>query len=176
MKYRNGLRIAGRQGSLPKVSSQFALTLPSPPQVLQIGGRLYHLVLASRIARDIANCRVPSLHRRYSASSRVRTHPPPSRLRSASRFGRLYDLPCSGDVSPGRGGLLQLLGMSLPPCRRFHPAEVTKAVSVRFRLAMLPWPYGCGLGLRIYSLSRPHLRSLSLPPSGSQSPQGRPCR
>src|SRR5262245_23682215 len=36
---------------------------------------------------------------------------------------RLYDLPCSGDFSPGRGGLLQLLGMSLPPCCRFHPAR-----------------------------------------------------
>ena len=31
---------------------------------------------------------------------------------------------CSGDFAPGRGGLLQLLGMSLPPCCRFHPAEV----------------------------------------------------
>ena len=30
---------------------------------------------------------------------------------------------------PGRGGLLQLLGMSLPPCCRFHPAEVTNRIS-----------------------------------------------
>ena len=37
---------------------------------------------------------------------------------------RLYDELCSGDFAPGRGGLLQLLGMSLPPCCRFHPAEV----------------------------------------------------
>src|SRR5207302_7681668 len=29
-------------------------------------------------------------------------HPPPSRLRSTSRFSRLYDLPCSGDFAPGR--------------------------------------------------------------------------
>src|SRR5215471_1562382 len=28
-------------------------------------------------------------------------------------------------LPPGRGGLLQLLGMSLSPCCRFHPAEVT---------------------------------------------------
>ena len=34
------------------------------------------------------------------------------------------DLPCSDDFSSGRGGLLQLLGMSLSPCCRFHPAEV----------------------------------------------------
>ena len=54
----------------------------------------------------------------------LRTHPPPSRRRSISRLSRLYDLPCSGDFAPGRGGLLQLLGMSLSPCCRFHPAEV----------------------------------------------------
>jgi hypothetical protein len=60
----------------------------------------------------------------YPASSLVRAHPPPSRRQSTSRLSRLYDLPCSGDFAPGRGGLLQLLGMSLPPCCRFHPAEV----------------------------------------------------
>src|SRR5271157_3855953 len=56
------------------------------------------------------------------------TQPPPSRLRPISRFRRLYDLPCSGDFSPGRGGLLQLLSMSLSPCCRFHPAEVTSRI------------------------------------------------
>jgi hypothetical protein len=66
------------------------------------------------------------LDRRYPASKLIRTHPPPSRLRSISQLSRLYDLPCSGDFAPGRGGLLQLLGMSLPPCRRFHPAEVVE--------------------------------------------------
>ena len=40
-------------------------------------------------------------------------------------FSRLYDLPCSGDFAPGRGELRQLLGVSLSPCCRFHPAEVT---------------------------------------------------
>ena len=64
------------------------------------------------------------LRGRYSASQLLRTHPPPSRRRSISRLSRLYDLPCSGDFAPGRGGLLQLLGMSLSPCCRFHPAEV----------------------------------------------------
>ena len=49
--------------------------------------------------------------------------PSPSRLRSTSRLSRFYDRPCSGDFAPGRGRLLQLLGMSLPPCCRFHPAE-----------------------------------------------------
>jgi hypothetical protein len=64
------------------------------------------------------------LRGRCSASPLIRAHPPPSRRRSISRLSRLYDLPCSGDFAPGRGGLLQLLGMSLSPCCRFHPAEV----------------------------------------------------
>jgi hypothetical protein len=74
---------------------------------------------------DSQPCRLLTLLRgRYSASPLIRTHPPPSRRRSISRLSRLYDLPCSGDFSPGRGRLLQLLGMSLSPCCRFHPAEV----------------------------------------------------
>ena len=80
--------------------------------------------LPSLIVGDITNSRAPLLRGRYPASSLLRTHPPPSRLRSTSRFRRLYDLPCSGDFAPGRGGLLQLLSMSLSPCCRFHPAEV----------------------------------------------------
>src|SRR6202790_1548280 len=100
------------------------LDVYSPPQVLQIDGRLCHLVLAFLVVRDFTDSRVPLLHGRYPASTLLRTHPPPSRLRSTSRLSRLYDLPCSSDFAPGRGGLLQLLGMSLPPCCRFHPAEV----------------------------------------------------
>ena len=78
-----------------------------------------------RRCSDNTNRRVPLLRGRYSASLLIRTHPPPSRRRSISRLSRLYDLPCSGDFAPGRGGLLQLLGMSLLPCCRFHPAEVS---------------------------------------------------
>src|SRR6516165_7074117 len=70
----------------------------------------------------------PSLHGHYSASSLVRAHPPPSRLRPTSRGRRLYGLPCSGDFSSGRGGLLQLLSMSWSPCCRFHPAEVNSRI------------------------------------------------
>src|SRR5271155_2059296 len=47
-------------------------------------------------------------------------------------LSRLYDRPCSGDFAPGRGGLLQLLGMSLPPCCRFHPAEVKEPLRSDF--------------------------------------------
>src|SRR6202158_3834519 len=105
-----------------------ALDVYSPPQVLQINGRLCHLVLAFPYVGDIANGRAPSLHGHYSASSLVRTHPPPSRLRPTSRFRRLYGLPCSGDFSTGRGGFLQLRGMSLSPCCRFHPAKVNSRI------------------------------------------------
>src|ERR1017187_7880898 len=110
----------------PETPGRLSLRLDvySLSQVLQIVGRLYHLVLASLIAGEITNSRASSLHGHYSASSLIQTHPPPSRRRPISRLSRLYDLPCSGDFSPGRGGLPQLLGMSLSPCCRYHPAEV----------------------------------------------------
>ncbi len=104
--------------------SAFALTYILRLRSWQIDGRLYHLVLAFLVVGDFTNSRAPSLHGRYPASTLLRTHPSPSRLRSTSRLSRLYDRPCSGDFAPGRGGLLQLLGMSLSPCCRFHPAEV----------------------------------------------------
>ena len=110
----------------PKTPGRLSLRLDvySPPQVLQIDGRLCHLVLAFPIERDVTNSRVPSLRGHYPTSSLPRTHPPPSRLRSTSRFSRLYDLPSPVISHLGRGGLPQLLGVSLPPCCRFHPAEV----------------------------------------------------
>src|SRR5215831_16889300 len=75
----------------PETPGRLSLRLDvySPPQVLQIDGRLCHLVLAFPIERDITNRRAPSLRGSYSASSLLRTHPPPSRLRSTSRLGRL---------------------------------------------------------------------------------------
>src|SRR5262245_63986563 len=90
----------------PEPPSRLSLRLDvySPSQVLQINGRLCHLVLAFLIEGETTNSRVPLLHGHYSASSLLRTHPPPSRLRSFSRLRRLYDLPCSGDFSTGREG------------------------------------------------------------------------
>src|SRR5208282_2736384 len=108
------------------------LDVYSPPQVLQIHGRLCHLVLAFLVVGDATSSRAPLLHGNYSASPLLRTRLPPSRLRSTSRLHRLYDLPCSGDFAPGRGGLLQLLGMFLPPCCRFHPAEVKEPLRSDF--------------------------------------------
>jgi len=153
----------------PEPPRRFSLRLDvySPPQVLQINGRIYQLVLAFLMVGDVTNSRAPLLHGRYSASSLLRAQPPPSRLRSISRLSRLYDLPCSADFSAGRGGLLQLLGMSLSPCCRIPPRRGEVAASFRFRLPMLPSPHRCGLGPRIHSFSRPHSRSLSLRPGDS---------
>ena len=158
----------------PELPGRLSLRLDvySPPQVLQIDGRLCHLVLAFLVVGDFTNSRAPSLHGGYPASTLLRTHPSPSRLRSTSRLSRLYDRPCSGDFAPGRGGLLQLLGMSLPPCCRFHPAEVKEPHRSDFGSPMPPSPYGCRLGLRGYALSGPLSRSLSLRPGDSSSPRG----
>src|ERR1700738_1325985 len=149
------------------------LDVYSPSQVLQIVGRLCHLVLAFLIAGEVTNNRAPSLRGHCSASSLLQTHPPPSRRRSISRLSRLYDLPCSSDFSPGRGGLLQLLGMSLSPCCRFHPAEIKMPHRSDFGTP-------CCLRLRarlpgsfVFEATS---RSLSLRPGDSRSPQGRPCR
>src|SRR6516162_4908958 len=86
-----------------------------------------------------------------------------------SRLGRLYDLPCSGDFAPGRGGLRQLLGMSSSPCCRFHPAEVAMPHRSDFGtpFCLRPPEAGSALGS---GFSRPHLRSLSLRPGDSWSP------
>ena len=94
-----------------------------PPQVLQTNGRLYHLTLASRVvgrSLAIGFLRSPVITRFIATTN-------PSATLSPS-----IDFPVepvirstfSGDFPPGRGGLLQLLGLSLPPCCRFHPAEV----------------------------------------------------
>ena len=94
------------------------------------------------------------------------TQPPPSRLRPTSRFRRLYGLPCSDDFAPGRGGLLQLLGMSLSPCCRFHPAEVnirigqSSAAHAAFALRLKARPSG----ILIFEAT---MRSLLLRPGDS---------
>ncbi len=142
------------------------LDVYSPPQVLQIDGRLCHLVLAFLVVGDVTNSRAPSLHGRYPASTLLRTHPSPSRLRSTARLSRLYDLPCSDDFSSGRGGLLQLLGMSLSPCCRFHPAEVTSRIGQysASHSAFAPTLKARPSGIRIFEAT---MRSLLLRPGDS---------
>ena len=138
-----------------------------PSQVLQINGRLYHLAPASQCCRKIVNSRVPLLPGRYSGSSLIRTHPPPSRLSVHFPLFTVIEptllqefLPGTRRASPvARYALVTVL--SLPPRR----SELT--VSISFRLIMLPSPYGWGLGLRGFSLSGPPVRSLSLRPGDS---------
>jgi len=109
-----------------QASWQFGLRLDvyPPSQVLQIDGCFYHFTSASHFVEGIMCSRAPSLHGRYPASSLLRTQPPPSRLRSISRYLRLYNLPCSTNFSVGRGRLLQLLSVSLSPCYPYYPAGV----------------------------------------------------
>src|SRR5258708_16414455 len=107
----------------------------------------------------------------------MRTHPPPSRRRSISRLSRLYDLPCSGDFSPGRGGLLQLLGMSLPPCCRFHPAEVSSPDRSDFGYPCCLRPTDAGSTLRFnhfrghFCVSSPSDPGTPNPPDSIPPPQ-----
>ena len=90
------------------------LDVYSPPQVLQIDGRLCHLVLAFLVVGDVTNSRAPSLHGRYPASTLLRTHPSP--------FSPSIDFPVEPVIrsTPAPAisrrdeeELLQLLGMSL---------------------------------------------------------------
>src|ERR1700757_2717415 len=117
------------------------LDVYSPPQVLQIHGRLCHLILAFLTAREATNSRAPLLHGHCSASSLIRNHPPPSCLAGTRR------------ASPVAWRVLAPV-LSIPPRRG------KGAASVRFRRPMLPSPSGCGLGPRFHSFSRPHSRSL----------------
>src|SRR5450759_1915353 len=132
----------------PETPGRFSLRLNvySPPQVLQINGRLCHLVLAFpmletlQMAGPLRSADIAPLHRYYGPSR----HP--------LVFGRLpgfagytaYLAP--NDFAPGRGGLLQLLSMSLSPCCRFHPAKVSSrvgqisAVHVAFALRLRARP------------------------------------
>src|SRR6267378_2464099 len=120
------LQLADMHVQSPEPPGRFGLRLAvyPPPQVLQTDGCLCHLTPTSRVVGGCTDSRVPLLGGHYSASSLVRTPPPPSPLRPLSRLRRLYRLPCSTAFAMGGGGLLQLLSASLSPCCRYHPAGV----------------------------------------------------
>jgi hypothetical protein len=94
------------------------------------------------MAGPLRSADITPLHRYYGPSR----HP--------LVFGRLPGFAgytaylCSDDFAPGRGGLLQLLGMSLSPCCRFHPAEVnirigqSSAAHAAFALRLKARPSG----------------------------------
>jgi len=98
----------------------------------------------------------------------IATTDPAATLSSLADFPvrRLYGLPCSDDFAPGRGGLLQLLSMSLSPCCRFHPAEVnirigqSSAAHAAFALRLKARPSG----ILIFEAT---MRSLLLRPGDS---------
>src|SRR5450755_2573461 len=46
-----------------------------------------------------------------------------------------YTVPCSADFAAGRGGLLQLLGISLSSCCRYYPARVSRRIG---QIATIP--------------------------------------
>ena len=54
-------------------------------------------------------------------------------------------LPCSADFATGRGGLLQLLSMSLSSCCRYRPARVSCRIS---QLATIHAAFALLLGAR----------------------------
>jgi len=171
-----GIYIRAVRGSLPpRVSDMLAVRIGQLTaevfhlldlQLCWLLRRLCHLVLAFPIERDVTDRRASLLRGRYPTSSLIQTHPPPSRLRSTSQVSWLYDLPSSADFSPGRGGLLQLLGMSLSPCCRFHPAEVTMPHRSDFGIpcCLRPTEAGSALGSTLFEATT---RSLLLRPGNS---------
>src|SRR5205823_5490329 len=94
--------------------------------------------------------KVPSLREHYLASSLLRTWPPPSRLRSTSRFvpvirpRLLHRFPDGArTVSPvAQHVLVTVLSLTTPP--ECH------AASVSVRRAMLPSPRRRGFDLQTY--------------------------
>jgi len=74
------------------------------------------------LSEEYQQQRVPLLHRRYFRFA-ANTHPSAtSRLRSISGVPG-YKTYLAPMISPGRGGFLQCLVMSLSPCCRYSPAE-----------------------------------------------------
>ena len=97
------------------------------------------------------------LHGHYAASLLLRAPPPPSRLPPFSWVRQLYGFLASATFMTGRGGLLQLLNMSLSPCYPYHPA----GVSCRFGQ-----PAPCHAAFAPKQRARPpDLSSVSRPPT-----------
>ena len=104
-----------------RISLPFGVYPPS--QVLQIDGCFYQGTPASRVVGGLMNSRAPSLHGRYSASSLLRTPPPPSRRQPISRGRRLYGLPSFRGFRRGtrraspvaRCALVAVLSLTTPP-------------------------------------------------------------
>ena len=127
---------------------------------------------------DFTNSRAPSLHGRYTRlTATAESHPSP--------FSPSIDFPVEPVIrstllrrfrAGTRRELLQLLGMSLSPCCRFHPAEVKEPHRSGFRLphAAFALPVG-GSAFGATHFSRPlcAFTCSSLRPGDSSSfPEG----
>src|SRR5215469_8901233 len=103
----------------PKAPSWFCLRLDvyPPPQVLQTDGCIFHLTLASlvvRVLHTVGPLRstgiTPFLRYCWPLRHPLAVHRLPAVIG--------YTVSCSADFSTGRGGLLQLLKVSLSSCCR----------------------------------------------------------
>ena len=104
---------------------------------------------------------------RYSGSSLIRTHPPPSRLSVHFPLFTVIEPTLLREFLPGTRRASPVARYALATVLSLPPRRSELAVSTSFRLIILPSPYSWGLGLRGFSLSRPSVRSLSLWPGDS---------
>src|SRR5215467_15747302 len=122
--------------------------------------------LPPMLLEPLQNSRAPSLHGHYSASPLLRARPSPSRLPPDFPAYAGYTGSCSVDFSPGRGGLLQLLGASLSSCCRYRPARVSRRIG---QLATFHAAFALSTGARPLrrKVSRSPVRLLPLRPNDS---------
>ena len=160
-----------------QVGSALRLDVYPPPQVLQIDGRLCHLVLAfpmleaSQMAGPLRFADIAPLQRYYGPSRH------PLVFGRASRFRRLYGLPCSSDFSLGREGeLLQLLSMSSSPCCRFHPRRGEQPHLVKISAPCCLRPTVAGSALGDFHFRGPQRVHFCYSPVTRGLPLGRPRR
>ena len=155
------------QSPEPPCLIRLRLQVYLPSQVLQTDGRFYHFAPASPCCQKIINSRAPLLTRRYPSSSLVRTPPPPSRLSAHFPLLKVIEPTLLRRFLCGTRRASPVARYVLVTVPSLPPRRSDSVVSIRFRPAMLPSPYGSGLGLRGLSLSGPPVRSLSLWPGDS---------
>ena len=162
------LQLADVDVQAPETPGRFGLRLDvyPPPQVLQIDGRLCHLAPASRVGEGVTDQQGPFAPR---ALPRLVATADPSATLSPSA-----DFPGSPVIRPtllrrfrvGARRASPVARMSLSPCRRSHPAGVSRRVS---RVAAVHAAFALRLRARPPGLviSGPPLRSLALRPGDS---------
>src|SRR5450830_1484314 len=130
---------------------------------LQIYGRLYHLVPASHFSQKtsltIGSLCSPDITPVLSYYGPIR-HPLAIILTSQRLL--VIELTCSKPFFLGQGGFLQLLDMSLLPCRRYHPAGIVQTCTGQFSFAYTAFASKLqALASRVLWVTRPPVRLLS---------------